>query len=65
MLKHSTSKRLTEFNYDKYPQQIMIYQYLGSMINDTRCTCEIKSRVAMSKATFQKKMKEEEEDEEE
>jgi len=26
MLKHSTSKRLTEFNHDKYPQQIMIYQ---------------------------------------
>jgi hypothetical protein len=33
------------------------------MISDKRCTREIKSRIAMSKATFQNKMKEEDEKE--
>jgi hypothetical protein len=32
--------------------------YLGSMIkNDARCTCEIKSRIVMAKAAFNKKKK--------
>jgi hypothetical protein len=31
-------------------------KYLGSMLtNDGRCTCEIKSRIAMAKAAFNKK----------
>ena len=31
-------------------------KYLGSMLtNDGRCTCEIKSRIAMAKAAFKKK----------
>jgi hypothetical protein len=49
-----------------YPIKIMIdqkqlenveyFNYLGSMItNDARCTREIKSRIAMAKATFNKK----------
>ena len=30
-------------------------QYLGSMLTDDgRCTCEIKSRIAMAKAAFKK-----------
>jgi hypothetical protein len=33
------------------------FKYLGSMLtNDGRCTCEIKSRIAMAKAVFIKKM---------
>ena len=32
------------------------FKYLGSMLkNDRRCTCEIKSRIAMAKAAFNKK----------
>jgi hypothetical protein len=31
-------------------------KYLGSMLtNGGRCTCEIKSRIAMAKAAFKKK----------
>jgi hypothetical protein len=31
------------------------FKYLGSMLtNDGRCTCEIKSRIAMAKAEFNK-----------
>ena len=31
------------------------FKYLGSMLtNDGRCTCEIKSRIAMAKAAFSK-----------
>ena len=31
-------------------------KYLGSILaNDRRCTCEIKSRIAMAKAAFNKK----------
>jgi hypothetical protein len=51
-----------------YPIKIMIdqkqldnveyFNYLVSMItNDARCTCEIKSRIAMAKAAFKKKKK--------
>ena len=33
-----------------------IVKYLGSILtNDGRCTCEIKSRIAMAKAAFNKK----------
>ena len=49
-----------------FPVKIMIdqkqlenaesFEYLGSMLtNDGRCTCEIKSRIAMAKAAFNKK----------
>jgi len=32
------------------------FKYLGSLLtNDGRCTCEIKSRIAMAKAAFNKK----------
>ena len=32
------------------------FKYLGSMLtNDGRCTCEIKSKIAMEKAAFNKK----------
>jgi hypothetical protein len=32
------------------------FKYLGSMLtNDGRCTCEIKSRIVMAKAAFNKK----------
>ena len=32
------------------------FKYLGRMLtNDGRCTCEIKSRIAMAKATFNRK----------
>ena len=32
------------------------FKYLGSMLtNDGRCTCEIKSRIAMAKVAFHKK----------
>ena len=33
-----------------------MFKYLGSVLtNDGRCTCEIKSRIAMAKAAFNKK----------
>jgi hypothetical protein len=33
------------------------FKYLGSMLtNDGSCMCEIKSRIAMAKAAFNKKM---------
>ena len=49
-----------------FPVKIMIdqkqlenaesFKYLGSMLtNDERCTCEIKSRIAIAKAEFNKK----------
>jgi hypothetical protein len=37
-------------------ENVECFKYLGSMLtNDGRCTCEIKSRIAMAKATFNKK----------
>ena len=50
---------------DKHPQYISLdqkkldnaeyFNYLGSLVtNAARCTCEIKSRIAMAKATFNK-----------
>ena len=37
-------------------ENVECFKYLGSMLtNDGRCTCEIKSRIAMAKAAFSKK----------
>jgi len=37
----------------KQPENV---EYLGSMLtNDGKCTCEIKSKIAMAKASFNKK----------
>jgi hypothetical protein len=35
-------------------QNVEYFNYLGSITNDARCTCEIKSRIAMAKAAFDK-----------
>ena len=40
----------------RFLQNVGCFKYLGSMLtNDGRCTCEIKSRIAMAKAAFNKK----------
>jgi len=40
----------------KQLENVGSFKYLGSMLtNDGRCTCEIKSRIAMAKAAFNKK----------
>ena len=40
----------------KQLESVKCFKYLGSMLTeDGRCTCEIKSRVAMVKAAFNKK----------
>ena len=40
-------------------ENMKCFKYLGSMLTDDgRCTCEIKSRIAMAKAAFKKKKKE-------
>jgi len=40
----------------KQLQNVESFKYLGSMLtNDGSCTCEIKSRIAMAKAAFNKK----------
>jgi hypothetical protein len=39
----------------KQLENVEYFNYLGSMINDTSCTCKIKSRMAMAIATFNKK----------
>jgi hypothetical protein len=40
----------------KQPENMESLKYLGSILtNDGRCTCEIKSRIAMDKAAFNKK----------
>jgi len=41
----------------KQPENVEYFNYLGSMItNAARCTCEIRSRIAMAKAAFNKKV---------
>jgi hypothetical protein len=41
----------------KQPENVEYFNCLGSMItNDARCTREIKSRIAMAKAAFNKKI---------
>jgi hypothetical protein len=40
----------------KQLENVKCFKYLGSMLkNDGRCTCEIKSRIAMEIAAFKKK----------
>jgi hypothetical protein len=40
----------------KQLENVEHFNYLGSMItNDARCTCEMKSRITMAKATFNTK----------
>ena len=40
----------------KQLENVESFKCLGSMLtNDGRCTCEIKSRIAMAKAAFSKK----------
>jgi hypothetical protein len=40
----------------KQLQNVESFNYLGSILtNDGRCTCEIKCRITMAKATFNKK----------
>ena len=40
----------------KQLENVKCFKYLGSMLTDAgRCTCEIKSRIAMAKAAFNKK----------
>ena len=40
----------------KQLENVKCFKYLGSMLTeDVRCTCEIKSRIAMAKAAFNKK----------
>ena len=40
----------------KQVENVKCFKYLGSMLTeDGRCTCEIKSRIAMAKAVFNKK----------
>jgi len=40
----------------KQLENVESFKYLGSILtNDGRCTCEIKSRIAMAKAAFSKK----------
>jgi hypothetical protein len=50
-------------NYDRPPppkkkqENVECFQYLGSTLtNDGRCMCEIKSKIAMAKAAFNKKI---------
>jgi len=46
-------------NYDRPKQleNVESFKHLGSILtNDGRCTCEIKGRIAMAKATFNMKM---------
>ena len=43
-------------NAQKQLENVERFKYLGSMLtNDGRCTCEIKSRIAIAKAAFNKK----------
>jgi hypothetical protein len=46
-----------QIKIDKKPvENVEEFYYLGSMItNDARCTLEIKARIAMAKASFNKK----------
>ena len=40
----------------KQLENVEYFKYVGSILtNDGRCTCEIKSRIAMAKAAFNKK----------
>jgi hypothetical protein len=40
----------------KQLENVVSFKYLGSILtNDGKCTCEIKCRIAMAKAVFNKK----------
>ena len=42
--------------HQKELEKVKCFKYLGSMLTDDgRCTCEIKSTIAMAKAAFNKK----------
>jgi hypothetical protein len=58
--------KLMRISRQPFPVKIMIdqkqlknvesFKYLGSILtNDVRCSCEIKCRIAMAKAAFNKK----------
>jgi len=58
--------KVMRISRQRFPVKIMIdkkqleivesFKYLGSILtNDGRCTCEIKRRIAMAKAVFNKK----------
>ena len=47
---------VTSMIEQKQLENVECFKYLGSILtNDGRCTCEIKSRIAMAKAAFNKK----------
>jgi hypothetical protein len=47
---------VTKMIDQKQLENVEYFKYLGSMLtNDGRCTCEIKSSIAMAKAAFKKK----------
>jgi hypothetical protein len=59
--------KVMRISRQSFPAKIMIdqkqldnvesFKYLGSnLTNDGRCTCEIKCRIVMAKAAFNKKM---------
>jgi len=61
--KNVGNTKVIKISWQPSPMQIMVdqnqpenmeyFNYWGSMItNDARCTCEIKSRIAMAKAAF-------------
>jgi hypothetical protein len=61
--KNMANTKVIKISWQLSPMQIMVdqnqpenveyFNYWGSLItNDTRCTCEIKSRIAMTKAAF-------------
>jgi hypothetical protein len=62
---HCGENKVMRISRKPLPVKIMIdqklenmesFKYLGSILtNDGRCTCEIKCRIAMAKATFNKK----------
>ena len=48
--------RVTIRREQKQLENVKYFKYLGSMLTDDgRCTCEIKSRIVMEKAEFNKK----------
>jgi len=47
---------VTVMTDQKQPENVKCFKYLGSMLtNDGRYTCEIKSRIVVEKAVFNKK----------